>query len=108
MKNHNLFLVMGLFVAPHLAFGACSTANLTRCLDSVCAINIGANAAARCQYCGSASAGEPSTAGVMKNITAGNAAKYTISDKELKKALQKEKRRQSQNIEQSVYSIFCV
>ncbi len=86
MKNHNLFLVMGLFVAPHLAFGACSTANLTRCLDSVCAINIGANAAARCQYCGSASAGEPSTAGVMKNITAGNAAKYTISDKELKKA----------------------
>lgn len=77
---------MGLFVAPGFAFGACSTANLTRCLDSVCAINIGANAAARCQYCGSASAGEPSTAGVMKNITAGNAAKYTISDKELKKA----------------------
>lgn len=78
--------MMGLFVVPSFAFGACSTANLTRCLDSVCAINIGANAAARCQYCGSASAGEPTTAGVMKNITAGNAAKYTISDKELKKA----------------------
>ena len=77
---------MGLFMVPHFAFGACSTTNLTRCLDSVCAINIGANPAARCQYCGSASAGKPSTAGVMKSVTAGNAAKYTISDKELKKA----------------------
>ena len=86
MKYRNLFLLMGLFVVPGFAFGACSTANLTRCLDSVCAINIGANAAARCQYCGSSFAGEPSTAGVMKNITAGNAAKYTISDKELKNA----------------------
>jgi len=86
MKYRNLFLTMCLLLVPGFAFGACSTANLTKCLDSVCAINIGANAAARCQYCGSASAGEPSTAGVMKNITAGNAAKYTISDKELKKA----------------------
>lgn len=77
---------MGLLFVPHFAFGACSTNNLTRCLDSVCAINIGANPAARCQYCGSASAGTPSTAGVMKNVTAGSAAKYTISDKELKKA----------------------
>lgn len=77
---------MGLFMVPHFAFGACSTANLTRCLDSVCAINIGANPAARCQYCGSASAGTPSTAGVMKTVTAGSASKYTISDKELKKA----------------------
>lgn len=67
-------------------FGACSVANLTRCLDSVCAINIGANPAARCQYCGSATAGKPTTAGVMKNITAGTAGKHTISDKELKKA----------------------
>ena len=86
MKYHNLFLAMGLFMVPSFAFGACSTANLTRCLDSVCAINIGANAAARCQYCGSSSAGEPKTAGVMKSVTAGSAAKYTISDKELKNA----------------------
>ena len=71
---------------PTIAFGACSTTNLTRCLDSACAINIGANPAARCQYCGSSSAGEPSTAGVMKNVTAGSAAKYNISEKELKKA----------------------
>ena len=86
MRYHNLFLAMGLLFVPHFAFGACSTKNLTRCLDSVCAINIGANPAARCQYCGSASAGTPSTAGVMKNVTVGSAAKYTISDKELKKA----------------------
>ena len=86
MKYHNLFLAVGLFMVPGFAFGACSTANLTRCLDSVCAINIGANPAARCQYCGSTSAGTPSTAGVMKNITAGSASKYTLSDKELKKA----------------------
>ncbi len=77
---------MGLLFVPGFAFGACSVANLTRCLDSVCAINIGANAAARCQYCGSSSAGEPKTAGVMKSVSAGSAAKYTISDKELKKA----------------------
>lgn len=86
MKYRNLFLTMGLLFVPHVVFGACSTANLTRCLDSVCAINIGANPAARCQYCGSATFGESKTEGVMKNITAGSAAKYTISDKELKKA----------------------
>ena len=86
MKYTKLFLMVGLLCAPAVAFGACSVNNLTRCLDSVCAINIGANAAARCQYCGSASAGEPTTAGVMKNVTAGSAAKYSISEKELKKA----------------------
>ena len=43
MKYRNLFLTMGLLFVPHVVFGACSTANLTRCLDSVCAINIGAN-----------------------------------------------------------------
>lgn len=86
MKYHNLFLATGLFFVPYLAFGACSTTNLTRCLDSVCAINIGANPGARCQYCGSAEYGKSTTEGVMKNVTAGTAAKYTISAKELKKA----------------------
>ncbi len=95
MKYRNLFLSATLLFVPNLVFGACSTNNLTRCLDSVCAINIGANTAARCQYCGTANAGSPSTTSAtsisggtlaMKNITAGNAAKYTISDKELKKA----------------------
>lgn len=72
---------------PNFVYGAgCSTANLIRCLDSSCAINIGANPAARCQYCGSSSAGEPEKSMAMKSVSAGSAAKYTISDKELKKA----------------------
>jgi len=71
---------------PTFAFGACSVANLTRCLDSACAINIGANPAARCQYCGSSAAGKPTQGKTMKAISAGASMKYTISDKELKKA----------------------
>ncbi len=86
MKHNRLILTVVLSLAPMVAFGACSTTNLTRCLDSVCAINMGANAAARCQYCGSESAGTPPTEGSMKNITVGNYAQYTISTKELKKA----------------------
>jgi len=86
MKIRDFIFFGSLFVVPTFAYGACSVANLTRCLDSVCAINIGANPAARCQYCGSASAGEPTKSTTMKSISAGASAKYTISDKELKKA----------------------
>lgn len=86
MKYHSLFFSMMLLFAPTFVYGACSSANLSRCLDSVCAINIGANPAARCQYCGSASAGEPTKSTAMKTVSAGASAKYTISDKELKKA----------------------
>ena len=86
MKIRDFIFFGCLFTTPTIVYGACSVANLTRCLDSVCAINIGANPAARCQYCGSASAGEPSKSTAMKSISAGAFAKYTISDKELKKA----------------------
>ncbi len=86
MKYRDLFFSLLFFSTPSVVFGACSVANLTRCLDSVCAINIGANPAARCQYCGDASAGEPAKSSAMKTISAGASAKYTISDKELKKA----------------------
>lgn len=86
MKNRALFLVLGLAFVPTFSFGACSVANLTRCLDSACAINIGSNPAARCQYCGSSAAGKPSNASAMKNISAGSVTKYVLSDKELKKA----------------------
>lgn len=86
MKNHRLSLLLCLLFMPTFSFGACSVANLTRCLDSACAINIGANPAARCQYCGSSAAGIPSNVGGMKNISAGTNTKYTISDKELKSA----------------------
>ena len=85
MKYSTLFL-FGLFCTPSLVYGACSNANLTKCLDSVCAINFGANPAARCQYCGSASAGEPTKSTAMKSISAGASTKYIISDKELKNA----------------------
>ena len=86
MKKHAILFSIYLLFVPTFVFGACSVANLNRCLDSVCAINIGANPAARCQYCGSASAGEPTKSTAMKSISAGSSAKYTISDKELKKA----------------------
>lgn len=86
MKTRSLFFSGILLFAPTFVYGACSVANLTRCLDSVCAINIGANPAARCQYCGTASAGEPEKSTMMKSITAGASAKYTVSDKELKNA----------------------
>ena len=86
MKIHTLLFSMCLSFVPTLVFGACSVANLTRCLDSVCAINIGANPAARCQYCGTNDAGDPVKSGAMKNISTGTSAKYVVSDKELKSA----------------------
>ena len=86
MKYRDLFFTLLCFSVPSVVFGACSIANLNRCLDSACAINIGANPAARCQYCGSASAGEPAKSNAMKSISAGASAKYVLSDKELKKA----------------------
>jgi hypothetical protein len=86
MKIRVLFFSGLLLYVPTVVYGACSVANLTRCLDSVCAINIGANPAARCQYCGSSNAGEPTKSTGMKTISAGSSAKYTISDKELKDA----------------------
>lgn len=86
MKKRTILFSIYLLFVPTLVFGACSVANLTRCLDSVCAINIGANPAARCQYCGSSSAGEPTKSTAMKSVSAGASTKYTISDKELKKA----------------------
>ena len=86
MKVRDLIFFNVLLMAPTLVYGACSVANLTRCLDSVCAINIGANPAARCQYCGSSNAGEPTKSAGMKSISAGASAKYVISDKELKSA----------------------
>ena len=86
MKHSAIFSAFMLLFTPTFAFGACSVANLTRCLDSACAINIGANPAARCQYCGSSSAGVPSKSTAMKSVSAGASARYNISDKELKNA----------------------
>lgn len=52
-------------------------------MDSVCAINVGMNPAARCQYCGNSGAGTPPAQKGLKNISVGQSSKYALSDKEL-------------------------
>ena len=79
-------LALCFVLLPNLSHAACSRANLTRCLDSVCAINISTNPAARCQYCGTANAGEPPAKNGMKSVSVGASTKYNVSDKELKSA----------------------
>ncbi len=87
MKNTILILSALFMITPAAdAASKCSRANLTRCLDSACAINISSNPSARCQYCGSASAGIPNEKNAMRAVAAGASAKYNISDKDLKKA----------------------
>ena len=86
MNLKHLFLIPTiLFIYDSHAATKCSTANLTRCLDSVCAINVSSNPAARCQYCGTSNAGTPPKS-KMRSVSAGASAKYNISEKELKKA----------------------
>jgi len=77
--------MFGCALVPNLGHAACSRANLTRCLDSACAINVSSNPAARCQYCGTADAGEPNDAG-LRAVSAGTSSRYNISSKDLKKA----------------------
>ena len=79
------FFALCLAFVPGLSYAACSRANLTHCLDSVCAINISTNPAARCQYCGTSNAGTPANSG-MRSVSAGSLTKYNVSDKELKSA----------------------
>lgn len=86
MKNKTVFFIACLMLIPGGAIGAtCSRANLTRCLDSACAINISSNPAARCQYCGTAQAGTATTS-AMRSVSVGTSTKYIITEKELKKA----------------------
>ena len=88
MKKSILYFIVGLILLPNTGRAAtsCSHASLTRCLDSACAINISSNPAARCQYCGTASAGTPSSKPAMKSVSVGASSKNTLSDKELKNA----------------------
>ena len=79
-------LVLFVFaLVPNVGHTACSRANLTRCLDSACANNITSNPAARCQYCGTADAGEPRDA-EWRSVTVGASARYTIPSRDLKNA----------------------
>lgn len=87
-KTYRLFLFSALVLPATIAVAnaaTCSRANLTRCLDSACAINIGANPAARCQLCGTSSAGTASTSG-MRNLTVGASSSNTLSATQLKSA----------------------
>ena len=88
MKTQILFLLSALLMCANAnAAAKCSRANLTRCLDSACAINISSNPSARCQYCGTSSAGlPPSEKKGMRAVSVGASAKYNLTDKELKKA----------------------
>ncbi|MCQ2581585.1 MAG: hypothetical protein MJ170_01215 [Alphaproteobacteria bacterium] len=80
-----IYSLVAFMILPNTLWGAsCSRANLTKCLDSVCAINFSSNPAARCQYCGTSSAGTPPTS-KMRTVTTGS-TKYMLTDKELKSA----------------------
>ncbi len=84
MIKKSVFFAFAIIIAPHITTAAtCSRINLTRCLDSVCAINMSANPSARCQYCGTADAGLPPA-----NLRAVGTAtsKNTISARDLKSA----------------------
>ena len=82
-----LFIAFVCTIVP--VFGAfsavskCQKTNMQRCLDSACAINIGMNPAARCQYCGTSSAGDPPSQKGLSSITAGTSTKYALTTKEL-------------------------
>ena len=79
------FIILSIALVPNVGHTACSRANLTRCLDSACAINISSNPAARCQYCGTADAGEPNDAG-LRAVSVGTSSRYTISSRDIKSA----------------------
>ena len=85
MIKKTAFIMLCFALVPNLGYAACSHANLTRCLDSACAINISSNPAARCQYCGTADAGEPNDAG-MRAVSVGTSARFSISSRDLKNA----------------------
>ena len=90
--NHIKMLFIATFCAIAPVFGAfsatpqCSLVNMQRCLDSACAINIGMNPAARCQYCGTSAAGDAPSQKGLSSITAGQSTKYTLTAAELRVA----------------------
>ncbi len=89
MNRPNLIFITALGIAATFCANAavqqCSKNNLLRCLDSGCAINIGMNPAARCQYCGTSAAGDAPQKG-LNNVTAGQSMKYTLTAQELRAA----------------------
>lgn len=87
LTKHTIFIAVVALMLPIAGHAAsCSRANLTRCLDSACAINVSSNPAARCQYCGTSDAGLPTTGNAMRSVSVGTSSKNTLSDKELRSA----------------------
>ncbi len=88
MKAHHIIFTIGICLAPALSNAAskCSVMNLTRCMDSVCGLNVTSNPAARCQYCGTSNAGTAPANNGMRSLSVGMSSSYTITDKELKNA----------------------
>ena len=85
MTKNLIFIAILCAVVPNIGRAACSRANLIRCLDSACAINSSSNPAARCQYCGTADAGDPDDAG-LRAISVGTSSRFSISARDLKNA----------------------
>ncbi len=85
MIKKTAFIILYCALVPAIGHAACSRANLTRCLDSACAINLSSNPAARCQYCGTADAGEPNDTG-LRAVSVGTSAKFSISSREMRSA----------------------
>lgn len=85
MIKNIAFIVLVCILAPNIGRAACSRANLTRCLDSACALNLSSNPSARCQYCGTSDAGAPNDKG-MRTVSVGASSKYNISANDLKSA----------------------
>ena len=91
MKRHNIFFIATIcafalvFCAP-AALSKCQKTSMQRCLDSACAINIGMNPSARCQYCGTSAAGNPPSQKGLSRVTAGQSTKYTLTDREMRNA----------------------
>ncbi|MDR0967494.1 MAG: hypothetical protein LBL75_01530 [Rickettsiales bacterium] len=82
MKKIAVFFAgfLGLFWVE-TAFSACSKIAMTDCLDSVCAINANINQGARCQLCGTPSAG---TIPGLKSVVA--SSKNALSAADIKSA----------------------
>ncbi len=91
MKRHSIFFIAIIcavtpVLCAHAAVSKCQKTSMQRCLDSACAINIGMNPSARCQYCGTSAAGNPPSQKGLSTITAGQSTKYVLTDRELRVA----------------------
>ncbi|MCL1892402.1 MAG: hypothetical protein FWF97_03915 [Alphaproteobacteria bacterium] len=80
------YLLFAICAGAAGAAATCSKQSLNACIDSSCAINIGANPAARCQLCGTATAGDAPTGTGMQQLALGASSKNTLSERELRAA----------------------